>query len=197
MMAAARALSDPTQVLYARLIARANQAGNAVAFAGMIATRCGGGGALPAWLGLQPAAFGCLLEHIFPGAASEPLPGIGIPVAVDDDAYDRCDERDELIRLMLMHRAGDDPSEVWMAHVVAAGCMATDHLWQDLGLPARGELTALMRRNFPTLAARNVKDMKWKRFLYKQLCEAEGIYTCRAPSCQVCADYHACFGPAH
>ena len=60
-----------------------------------------------------------------------------------------------------------------------------DHLWQDLGLPARGELTALMRRNFPTLAARNVKDMKWKRFLYKQLCEAEGIYTCRAPSCQV------------
>ena len=95
MMAAARALPDPTQVLYDRLIARANQAGNAVAFAGMIATRCGGGGALPAWLGLQPAAFGCLLEHIFPGAASEPLPGIGIPVAVDDDAYDRCDERDE------------------------------------------------------------------------------------------------------
>lgn len=82
-----------------------------------------------------------------------------------------------------------------MAHVVAAGCMAADHLWQDLGLPTRGELTALMRRNFPTLAARNVKDMKWKRFLYKQLCEAEGIYTCRAPSCQVCTDYHACFGP--
>jgi len=32
-----------------------------------------------------------------------------------------------------------------------------------------------MRRNFPPLAARNRKDMKWKRFLYKQLCEAEGI----------------------
>jgi nitrogen fixation protein NifQ len=196
MVAAARALPDPTQVIYDRLIARATGAGNAAAFAGMIATRCGGGGALPAWLGLQPAAFGCLLEHIFPGARLEPLEGIDTPGPAGD-AVDRTDEREELVRLMLMHRAGEDPSEVWMAHVVAAGCMAADHLWQDLGLPARGELTALMRRNFPTLAARNVKDMKWKRFLYKQLCEAEGIYTCRAPSCQVCADYHACFGPEH
>jgi nitrogen fixation protein NifQ len=101
----------------------------------------------------------------------------------------------ELVELMLMDKAGDSPSEVWMAHVVAAGCMASDHLWQDLGLWRRADLTALMRRNFPALAARNVKDMKWKRFLYKQLCEAEGIYTCRAPSCEVCTDYHACFGP--
>jgi nitrogen fixation protein NifQ len=196
MTAAARAQPDPTQFLYDRLIDRATGAGNAAAVAGMIATRCGGGGALPAWLGLQPAAFGCLLEHLFPGASGEPLAGIDAP-GPTSDAADRADERDELIRLMLMHRAGEDPSEVWMAHVVAAGCMAADHLWHDLGLPARGELTALMRRNFPTLAARNVKDMKWKRFLYKQLCEAEGIYTCRAPSCQVCTDYHACFGPEH
>ena len=82
-----------------------------------------------------------------------------------------------------------------MAHVVAVGCMGQDHLWQDLGLTDRSELNALMRRNFPSLAARNVKDMKWKRFLYKQLCEAEGIYACRAPSCEVCTDYHVCFGP--
>jgi nitrogen fixation protein NifQ len=73
--------------------------------------------------------------------------------------------------------------------------MAADHLWQDLGLPTRSELTALMRRNFPALAARNVMDMKWKRFLYKQLCEAEGVYACRAPSCQMCTDYDACFAP--
>ena len=82
-----------------------------------------------------------------------------------------------------------------MAHILAAGCMASDHLWQDLGLWHRAELTALMRRNFPPLAARNVKDMKWKKFLYKQLCESEGIYLCRAPSCEVCVDYAVCFGP--
>jgi nitrogen fixation protein NifQ len=36
--------------------------------------------------------------------------------------------------------------------------------------------------------------MKWKKFLYKQLCEEEGLYVCRAPSCQVCVDYERCYG---
>lgn len=194
MRAAARVQRDPAEVIYADLMARSIGAGNAPAFAGMIATLCAGGGALPPRLGLQPAAFHCLIGHLFPGAAAESLAGDSGPAA-GPESDGRADEREELVRLMLMHRAGDDPSEVWMAQVVAAGCMASDHLWQDLGLPARGELTALMRHNFPALAARNVTDMKWKRFLYKQLCEAEGIYTCRAPSCQVCTDFDACFGP--
>jgi nitrogen fixation protein NifQ len=179
--------------IYARLMVKAVGAGNDQAFASMIATRAVGGGAMPAWLGLDPAALHCLMRHHFPGAASPDLMSAlgGRQVA----SGSRSDERDELVRLMLMHKAGDSPSEVWMAHVVAAGCLANDHLWQDLGLWNRGDLTSLMRRNFPSLAGRNVNDMKWKRFLYKQLCEAEGIYTCRAPSCEVCTDYHACFGP--
>jgi nitrogen fixation protein NifQ len=45
------------------------------------------------------------------------------------------------------------------------------------------------------LKARNDRDMKWKRFFYKQLCNQEGVYTCRSPSCEVCADYVRCFGP--
>ena len=52
-----------------------------------------------------------------------------------------------------------------------------------------------MLDNIAPLARRNGKDMKWKKFLYKQLCDTEGIYTCRAPSCEVCADYQNCFGP--
>ena len=59
----------------------------------------------------------------------------------------------------------------------------------------RDDLTALMMRNFPALAGQNTRNMKWKKFLYKQLCETEGIYTCRAPSCEVCVDYAQCFGP--
>lgn len=82
-----------------------------------------------------------------------------------------------------------------MAEIIAAGCMGSDHLWQDLGLRQRTELSLLMAHNFPALAEKNRHDMKWKRFLYKQLCETEGIYTCRSPSCEVCVDYHACFGP--
>jgi nitrogen fixation protein NifQ len=52
----------------------------------------------------------------------------------------------------------------------------------------------MLQYNFPELAAKNDKDMKWKKFLYKQLCEAEGLYLCRAPSCEVCIDYPKCFG---
>ena len=176
--------------LFATLAQHAVGEPNDEAFACMIASLCAGGGALPDWLGLEPAAFSCLLEHHFPGMRlqSPPCPGRRVDPA-------RSDERRELVELMLMDKAGDSPSEVWMAHVVAAGCMASDHLWQDLGLWRRADLSALMRRNFPALAARNIKDMKWKRFLYKQLCEAEGIYACRAPSCEVCTDFHACFGP--
>jgi nitrogen fixation protein NifQ len=201
--------------VYGRLMAHAVGAGNDQAFATMISSQTAGQGALPPWLGLEPAAFRCLLEYHFPGigidrvghldlARERPSPGsfAGLDrialtgLAPSAPADPRLDERDELIRLLLLDKAGESPSEVWMAHVVAAGCMGGDHLWQDLGLNHRSQLNALMRRNFPSLAARNLKDMKWKRFLYKQLCEAEGIYTCRAPSCEVCIDYHVCFGPS-
>lgn len=57
-----------------------------------------------------------------------------------------------------------------MSVIVATG-MASDHLWQDLGLWSRQDLSELMARNFPTLAAKANRDMKWKKFLYKQLCE--------------------------
>ena len=49
--------------------------------------------------------------------------------------------------------------------------------------------------NFPELARANTGDMKWKKFLYRQFCAAEGIYVCPAPSCGVCKDYAKCFGP--
>ena len=48
---------DETQEVFARLMAHAAGAVNDEAFAAMIATRAAGGGALPPWLGLQPAAF--------------------------------------------------------------------------------------------------------------------------------------------
>jgi len=181
---------DPSSQVFCELMSHAVGEGNDHVLACMIATWQGGGGAMPDRLGLSPAAFHRLVEHHFPGANVYALTPMGKAI---DPA--RMDEVDELVQLMLIDKAGDSPSEVWMAHVVAAGCMASDHLWQDLGLWSRADLTALMRRNFPPLAGRNVKDMKWKRFLYKQLCETAAIYTCRAPSCEVCADYHVCFGP--
>ncbi len=107
----------------------------------------------------------------------------------------RRDEWEELRNLMLSHRAHMDDSECALADVVAAGCLGGGHLWRDLGLASRDELKALLSANFPTLVAANDRDMKWKRFFYKQLCELGGGYVCRAPSCDQCSAYSDCFGP--
>lgn len=183
---------DAATRIYRALMSHAVGEGNDHAFACMIASWQVGDGSMPDWLGLSPAAFHCLMLHHFPGASSRAIGATGLELRDD-----RLEEVEELVQLMLIDKAGESPSEVWMGYVVATGCMAPDHLWQDLGLWSRKDLTALMRRNFPALAALNVKDMKWKKFLYKKLCESEGIYACRAPSCEACTDYYACFAPEH
>ncbi len=108
---------------YARLMAHAAGWSNDHVFACMISSLCAGEGALPDWLGLQPAAFHCLLDYHFSGLDLGHAPQIGRQVA-----RSRQHELNELVDLMLMDKAGDSPSEVWMAHTVAAGCMGADHL---------------------------------------------------------------------
>jgi nitrogen fixation protein NifQ len=149
-----------------------------------------GAGVLPDWLGLGRDGFVELLAIHFPGLDYHSLLNPGRELDVE-----RFDERSELLQLLTGNCGDKSKSEALMARIVVNACQGQDHLWQDLGLWSRKDLSALMAQNFPALAARNDKDMKWKKFLYKQLCVAEGIYTCRAPSCEVCADYQACFGP--
>lgn len=170
--------------LYAELMLHAAGLPNDELFAQMLS----GAGALPPGLGLGQKDCDALLARHFPGAALR----IRCAECVADP---REPERDDLLALLLEHRAWKDGSEEWMAAIVTAACMASDHLWQDLGLRSRDWLSRLMAQNFPALAAKNVHDMKWKKFLYKQLCEQEGINACRAPSCEYCADYLKCFGP--
>jgi nitrogen fixation protein NifQ len=172
------------------LLAHACGGANDEALASMLASQQIGQGALPDRLGLDPADYAALINNHFPCLVPSPLRQ---PRRTADPG--RADERNELVQLLLKDAESPSESRRWFAHIVATGCMGSDHLWQDLGLWNRRELSRLMEQNFPEVAARNLKDMKWKRFLYKQLCEAEGIYTCRAPSCEVCVDYHACFGP--
>lgn len=78
--------------------------------------------------------------------------------------------------------------------VIARRALRPDHLWQDLGLFDRGELNRLLARHFPTLHAGNTADMRWKKYFYRRLCEAEGFSLCTAPSCAVCTDFASCFG---
>jgi nitrogen fixation protein NifQ len=110
----------------------------------------------------------------------------------------RDDEVADVTALLLEHAdpAAGTPGEARrVALTVAVACLGDNHLWQDLRLTSRAELSALMRRWFPALVARNHGDMKWKKFLYRQLCEREEILICKSPSCAVCSDHVACFGP--
>ena len=149
-----------------------------------------GHGALGGWIGLSAGVFSRLRRRHFPKVR---IPN-GVRSGLQRPSA-RSLEWDDLRKLLRRHRAGRDVSELFIADIVCSACLGSDHLWQDLGLFNRAELSALMRQNFPALAARNDRDMKWKKFLYKQLCIAEGVYVCRAPSCEECTDYDVCFGP--
>jgi len=172
-----------------RIVSRARGHDNDAALAAMVLSARFGRSALGGWLGLSAGEYARLKRHHFPGVRlpSGVRSGLKRPSA-------RSLEWDELRHLLRSHRAGRDVSELFIADIVCSACLGSDHLWQDLGLFNRAELSALMTHNFPTLAARNDRDMKWKKFLYKQLCIAEGIYVCRAPSCEECTDYDVCFG---
>lgn len=157
----------------------------------MLASWRVGLGALPDGLGLAPAEFGQLSKSFFNGLV---VPETAVSGRKAD--YSRMLEKDDLVRYIQTRAAYPERDETrWITAILVAGCLGEDHLWQDLGLWSRQDLTALIDFNFPEIKATNNKDMKWKKFLYKQLCETEGIYVCRAPSCDVCVDYPRCFGP--
>jgi nitrogen fixation protein NifQ len=155
----------------------------------MVSVWCVGKSVLPDYLGLECHDFTALKTHYF---ADYPLPDAA-PSGKQLD-FERMLERQDLINLLKNYSRPEVVEIDWIIGLLVAGCLGDDHLWQDLGLWSRSQLTALLHYNFPELAARNTHDMKWKKFLYKQLCEAEGLYLCRAPSCQVCVDYGVCYG---
>lgn len=175
---------------YRDLTERSNRSPNEHWLAQIIASWRAGEGVLPDCLGLEPERFDELLSQCFPGCDVESQAPSGKTLD-----FSRMLEKEDLEKLLADHRATDLIESEWLAEIIVSACLGSDHLWQDLGLWSRQELSALLAHNFPELAARNTKDMKWKKFLYKQLCEAEGLYLCRAPSCEVCVDYPQCFGP--
>jgi len=183
------AIANPQDV-YNRLMAARRGDPVEETLARILASWSLGYGALPDWLGMDEDRFSSLLAHHFPGIA--PL-SLANPGRSPDPA--RLEEVAELRRLLLENCSGCNDPDSRLADIVSAACMGDNHLWEDLGLWCRADLSRLMQESFAPLAARNDRDMKWKKFLYKQLCETEGIYTCRSPSCEVCADYVNCFGP--
>ncbi|TCJ11568.1 nitrogen fixation protein NifQ [Parasulfuritortus cantonensis] len=139
-------------------------------------------------LGLDRARFRALLARHFPILAAPEEDGEGCPPLASD-------EFDDLVQLFLAHRSHDGEEVEWLAHAIASACMGGDHLYQDMGLPNRQALSDLLNEHFTALFVKNVGNMKWKKFFYKQLCDQAEVKVCQAPSCKVCNDYWNCFGP--
>jgi len=147
--------------------------------------------------GLGAASTRHMLARWFPGLDAS----LGMDwrlLAGTERAEARADEIEELVAL-LTEGAAPAPAHrreaVWIAHALAQASLGEDHLWQDLHLPSRRQLSALMSHWFPAIAARNDRDMKWKKFLYRQLCDRAGLSICRAPTCGECSDFAICYGP--
>ncbi|RUU14015.1 nitrogen fixation protein NifQ [Mesorhizobium sp. USDA-HM6] len=139
--------------------------------------------------GLSHAELRNLLTRSFPA----------VPVnafALEEVGEPQPEPEEELLReLLLAHARSDNPASAWFAKIIARRAMRNDHLWQDLGLFNRTELSRLLATHFPSLAAGNTQNMKWKKYFYRKLCEAEGFSLCTAPSCRECNDFESCFGP--
>jgi nitrogen fixation protein NifQ len=179
------------EIIYQQLMAHRSGNANDETYARMLATWYSGESRMPPRLGLDTKAYQRLLDQHFPQVKLPPPPSS----SQSQENLSRGQEQTELRALLRSFCTQSGEEAEWITDILVAGCMGNDHLWQDLGLWARQDLTELMQRNFTALARQNNQDMKWKKFLYKQLCLQEGIYTCRAPSCEVCVDYQACFGP--
>lgn len=158
--------------------------------------------ALQKALGERDRAGGTLARRI--GVGGIPLAVLlwthipGHPVLAPDDyvAADECDEQAWVRDLLLRNLTGDNALSRVIAAIVARRAQQSDHLWEDLGLPNRAALTRLMQRHFAPLAALNADaGMRWKRFLYRLLCEEEGMSHCTSPTCSTCIDVDKCFEP--
>jgi nitrogen fixation protein NifQ len=112
------------------------------------------------------------------------------------EGYGELDREEiEMVRdLLLANRSSQGDIGRWLAAMVARRAMEPRHLWEDLGLRNRSELTRLLTRHFRPLADRNNKNMRWKRFFYRMMCEDDGFVMCSTPICTNCADYNLCFG---
>lgn len=152
--------------------------------------------------GLSPVELHDLLDYLFPGAlasfdtslsalreqyavyvgtgASDPQPGFTLLMRVLLDAY---------------RVPGPDTTQ-WVSSILALACMRPDHLWRDLGLSGREDVTVLLARHYPGLVSRNVDNMRWKKFLSYSACEHAGLPPTAAPGCGDCEDSEFCYRAA-
>lgn len=173
------------RIFYHQLMRHARTHINSQPLAELLTSWRFGDSQLPLRLGLSRRSFRNLHRYHFGFAPPDDECEYGQP------RYQRTD----LLNLLKNNARDNSPSVRWVTELIATACLANNHLWQDLGLWSRDSLNTLMTYNFPALAERNDQDMKWKKFLSRELCQQGDVYVCKAPTCDECCDYDDCFGP--
>ncbi|SKA24667.1 nitrogen fixation protein NifQ [Consotaella salsifontis] len=151
-----------------------------------LAERAEGRGALPDLIGLDRASLNALAKAYFLDAD---LPDL------DCERIEPSADQRSLALLMRWRGAPNSTESLWFADILARRAMEPHHLWEDLGLPERPRLTALMQRRFPRLVALNAANMRWKKFFSRQICADASFSLCLAPSCEECPERSLCFPP--
>ncbi len=140
-----------------------------------------------------------LAARLFPGALTGHDPALAplraqaaiYPVRGPDAAQA---EFMRLLRALLdAWRAPGTSTTPWVSSVLAHACLRPDHLWRDLGLSGREDVTFLLARHYPGLVVRNVRNLRWKQFLAYSACEQAGLPPAAAPGCPACEDYGFCY----
>jgi nitrogen fixation protein NifQ len=148
---------------------------------------------IEAAIGLDVTDLDSLLMMFFPGQ-NRGFPFQRSPLRkATSPEYNR-----EILSVLLSHvPKGKDFSQTFvslqLARILATRASLPGHLWVAMGLTERPQLTAAIRRHLPSLAEANSQNMRWKRYLYKQVCDLNGGVMCKAPNCGVCSDYNLCF----
>jgi nitrogen fixation protein NifQ len=139
-------------------------------------------------VGLEAATLTAMVGEVFPHARR------AFAQLETDEPLVRAEDETCLRDLLVRCTTAGSTFQERLAAIIARRAQHPNHLWQDLGLRNRRELSWLMGRHFEWLANRNSHDMKWKKFLYRTICRDGSFPVCTAPSCSECSDFDGCFG---
>ncbi len=138
--------------------------------------------------GLEPQELRQLMNRHFPLAALSFLAD-----EEREDAPGALMEEEILRDLLLQHVAPGQPVSRLLARMIACRAMYEDHLWQDLGLLNRQELTRLLRRHFRH-SRRQSQQYEVEEIPLSQAVRERSFALCTAPTCRDCQDFENCFG---
>jgi nitrogen fixation protein NifQ len=142
-------------------------------------------------LGLSAADLAALAaRHFAAGALAAPSHET-VAVLDEQRAAFAAAMRDFLIGLAAPETDADDAR--CLATILAHACLRPDHLWRDLGLSGRDDVTQMLTRFFPEVVARNTGNLRWKKLLARELALSRGDVPGPAPGCPGCEDFGFCF----